>query len=203
MARTVGSTAAQTRQRVLDAALDLFAERSYAGTSVRDIAERVGMTKASLYYHFAGKEELLRALASPLLTELAQCSQLAGSGATPRRVLRKLVDVLDDHRRLVRGTLYDPSARRVMAENRSIFAEISALEPLLARSDSPADMLRARCAIGAVRGAVMPAAEIGALARNEPPDLSGDGPRPRLSEVDRAAVAASAVAALRAGASRR
>ena len=47
-----------TRERILDAALDLFIEQGYDKTSLREIAERVGVTKAALYYHFESKEEI-------------------------------------------------------------------------------------------------------------------------------------------------
>ena len=62
MARTAGSHAEITQQRILEAARELFAERGYAGTSIRDIAERLSMTKAALYYHFPGKQDVLVAL---------------------------------------------------------------------------------------------------------------------------------------------
>ena len=55
-----------TRQRILDTATDLFVERGYEATSLREIAEAVGVTKAALYYHFTSKDELLRALIEPL-----------------------------------------------------------------------------------------------------------------------------------------
>ena len=51
-----------TRDRILDAAERLFAERGYSGTAVRDIAAAVGLNAASLYNHFAGKEELYEAV---------------------------------------------------------------------------------------------------------------------------------------------
>jgi len=44
-----------TRQRILDVASELFVERGYDATSLREIAERLGVTKAALYYHFASK----------------------------------------------------------------------------------------------------------------------------------------------------
>jgi len=53
---------ASTRERLLDVALDLFTEKGYDGTSLREIAERLGVTKAALYYHFASKEDILMAL---------------------------------------------------------------------------------------------------------------------------------------------
>ncbi|MEV7993639.1 TetR/AcrR family transcriptional regulator [Streptomyces sp. NPDC086077] len=48
-----------TRQRIQDVALDLFAEQGYEKTSLREIAERLDVTKAALYYHFKTKEEIL------------------------------------------------------------------------------------------------------------------------------------------------
>ena len=51
-----------TRERIVTAASGLFAERGFAGTSIRDISDALGLTKAALYYHFASKEEILRAI---------------------------------------------------------------------------------------------------------------------------------------------
>jgi AcrR family transcriptional regulator len=53
---------ASTRERILDVALDLFTEQGYDQTSLREIAEQLGFTKAALYYHFASKEEIFMAL---------------------------------------------------------------------------------------------------------------------------------------------
>lgn len=51
-----------TRQRILDVALDLFTEQGYDGTSLREIAEQLGITKAAIYYYFESKEDILMAL---------------------------------------------------------------------------------------------------------------------------------------------
>ncbi|CAL9517572.1 TetR/AcrR family transcriptional regulator [Streptomyces sp. enrichment culture] len=48
-----------TRQRIQDVALALFAEQGYEKTSLREIAERLEVTKAALYYHFKTKEEIV------------------------------------------------------------------------------------------------------------------------------------------------
>ncbi|MGP4011747.1 TetR/AcrR family transcriptional regulator [Streptomyces sp. 4N124] len=51
-----------TRQRIQDVALALFAEQGYEKTSLREIAERLDVTKAALYYHFKTKEEIIVSL---------------------------------------------------------------------------------------------------------------------------------------------
>src|SRR2546425_8972262 len=51
-----------TRERILEAALDLFARHGFAGTSVRQLARAVGLRESSLYNHFAGKEAIYHAL---------------------------------------------------------------------------------------------------------------------------------------------
>ena len=51
-----------TRERILDETLTLFAENGYDGTSMEQIAEKVGIKAPSLYNHFKGKEDILNAL---------------------------------------------------------------------------------------------------------------------------------------------
>jgi AcrR family transcriptional regulator len=55
-------TVEPTRERILDVAEGLFAERGLAGTAVRDIAREAGLTAASLYNHFDGKQALYDAV---------------------------------------------------------------------------------------------------------------------------------------------
>jgi len=58
-ARRKGS---QTRAEIQEAALSLFTERGYDATSMREIAEQLGITKAALYYHFDSKEAIILSL---------------------------------------------------------------------------------------------------------------------------------------------
>ncbi len=51
-----------TRGRIQAVALELFTEQGYDKTSLREIAERLGVTKAALYYHFKSKEEIVESL---------------------------------------------------------------------------------------------------------------------------------------------
>jgi AcrR family transcriptional regulator len=57
-----GQAGASTRERILDVSLDLFTDQGFDGTSMREIAERLGITKPAIYYHFGSKEEILMAL---------------------------------------------------------------------------------------------------------------------------------------------
>ena len=48
-----------TKERILETALELFAQNGYLGTSMNDIAGRLGFTKAALYKHYTSKQEIL------------------------------------------------------------------------------------------------------------------------------------------------
>ena len=51
--------AGETKERILEAALELFAQSGYSGTSMNDIAKQLGITKGALYKHYMGKQEIL------------------------------------------------------------------------------------------------------------------------------------------------
>jgi AcrR family transcriptional regulator len=76
---------ADTRERILDVALDLFVERGYDQTSLREIADRLGVTKAALYYHFPSKGDILIAL-HLRMHELIRGQLRVISGAPPGQV---------------------------------------------------------------------------------------------------------------------
>lgn len=92
---------ADTRQRALDVALELFAEQGYEKTSLREIAERLDVTKAALYYHFASKEALLEGIVDSLVEpadELVAWSQTQPRTAEFRQeYLRRLAQLLQGH----------------------------------------------------------------------------------------------------------
>lgn len=75
-----------TRERILDAAEEVFAEKGLAAAPVRDIAARVGLNPASLYNHFDGKDELYEAVLERGLTPvLEMLAQLTGDERTRDR----------------------------------------------------------------------------------------------------------------------
>ena len=51
--------AGDTKERILETALELFAQNGYLGTSMNDIAKQLGFTKAALYKHYTSKQEIL------------------------------------------------------------------------------------------------------------------------------------------------
>ncbi len=51
--------AGDTKERIIDVALELFAQSGYLGTSMSDIAKQLGITKGALYKHYTGKQEIL------------------------------------------------------------------------------------------------------------------------------------------------
>ena len=59
-----------TRSRAQKVALELFAEQGYEKTSLREIAERLGVTKAALYYHFRSKEDIVHSLTDDYFAEI-------------------------------------------------------------------------------------------------------------------------------------
>jgi AcrR family transcriptional regulator len=153
VARTAGSAAEETRQRILATAAELFVERGYAATSIRELSERLGMTKGALYYHFASKEELLSALVAPLFEAVDEFVAAArASGQVTRELVRRLVDVLDAHAPMLRSFLGDPTAKRLRLEKPAGFVE---LVEVLGGGPNSAAKLRARCALGVIHAGVL------------------------------------------------
>ena len=59
-----------TRSRLRELALKLFAEQGYEKTSLREIAEQLGVTKAALYYYFKSKEDIVRSLVQDYVSDM-------------------------------------------------------------------------------------------------------------------------------------
>ncbi len=130
-----------TRARILAIALELFAERGFAGTSVADIAGRLGTTKAALYYHFRSKAEILDAL---LAKPVAAYARLVESGPrSPEDLLAAVIDTTAESSGLHSLIGNDPSARAVLRErsrqlgadeiNDALVAELAGPRPSVAR----------------------------------------------------------------------
>ena len=84
-----------TRDRLLDVAEALFAERGFAGTPVRDIAAAVGLTPASLYNHFAGKEALYAAVLERGIRPLVDVLETLSAREVPNRADASIQPVVE------------------------------------------------------------------------------------------------------------
>jgi AcrR family transcriptional regulator len=95
------------REEIKAAALDLFAAHGYEQTSLREVAQRLGISKAALYYHFSSKDDLLTALIEPLVHDQKALLDDVQSGAVsdPRAILERYFDVCLAHRRLFRAVV--------------------------------------------------------------------------------------------------
>jgi len=82
-------------REVLDAAATVFAEKSYAGASTRDIAERLGVRQASLYYYFPSKEAALATICE--LGVKGFITNLEGIIAAPAPAAEKLRAAIANH----------------------------------------------------------------------------------------------------------
>ncbi|GAA5067767.1 TetR/AcrR family transcriptional regulator [Streptomyces similanensis] len=87
-----------TRQRIQDVALELFAEQGYEKTSLREIAERLDVTKAALYYHFKTKEEIIVSLFADLTQPIEELIEWGRSQphtlATKQEIVRRYDEAL-------------------------------------------------------------------------------------------------------------
>ena len=155
----VGATREATRGRILAVALELIADRGFAATTTREIAERLGFTKAALYYHYRTKDDLLAALVGPAMEELARLVERALPRPSPsarRRVLEGYLDLVVSQRELIRVLADDPSAHERPAI-RAVAPLADRLVRLLAGTPVPdtAQRTRVRAALGAVHTAVL------------------------------------------------
>jgi AcrR family transcriptional regulator len=99
-----GQDGLPTREKILDVALDLFTSEGFDGTSMRQIAAQLHLTKPSIYYHFASKEEILLAL-HLRVHELSKqaLARLSGQPVTLETwgsALSELLDQMAAHRKL-------------------------------------------------------------------------------------------------------
>ena len=80
------------RQRILTAAVDLFADHGYDGTSVSQVIGRAGVAKGGFYHHFASKDELLYAVYGDLIArQLDGMAKILDRRMPPAETLRALI----------------------------------------------------------------------------------------------------------------
>ena len=148
-----------TRERILVAARELFLRQGAQATSIREIAERVGLTKTAVLYHFTTKAEILSALATPLFEDLE--AVVAETPDPPDEAARwalieSLVDVYLKHRAVLSLAL---SNFHILASDVGYprFVKAMTRANALAAGQSPdlADRVRAAQAVAALSDPVI------------------------------------------------
>ncbi|MGW0247168.1 TetR/AcrR family transcriptional regulator [Nocardia goodfellowii] len=109
------STAGDTRERIVEAAVELFADKGFHGTGVAEIGERANVQRGALYYHIGSKEELLWEILRDYIQLMrADAERIAASGHDPIAKLHKLIHsytgLIIAHRREVAIQLRDVTA---------------------------------------------------------------------------------------------
>lgn len=133
----------------------MFSEQGYDATSLRQIADAVGTTKAAVYYHFPAKEHMLLELTRPWLDALgdlvAQMRSAAASGCDAARTLQAYLDVCIDHVQTLNLLANDPATGNHPDIGRRALNLIETLKQHIAGPDaSDARLIQTACAIGAV-----------------------------------------------------
>ncbi|WP_406451408.1 TetR/AcrR family transcriptional regulator [Streptomyces sp. NBC_00876] len=108
-----------TRQRIQDVALNLFAEQGYEKTSLREIAEHLDVTKAALYYHFKTKEDILVSIFEDLNRPV---EELITWGGTQPRTLETKKEILSRYSEALTGAA---PLFRFMQENQATVRDLS------------------------------------------------------------------------------
>ena len=112
----LNSLANNTRARILETATDLFAEKGYAGTYVREIVEKAGVSKPALYYYFKSKEGLFYAIlewATDAQREILN-EVFEASGTVQERFVflyRRLYEGIQEYQslyKMIHGLIYGP-----------------------------------------------------------------------------------------------
>lgn len=98
------TTQADMREGLLSTALDIFSEKGFSGTSIRDIAKVYGVSLSNIYYHFGNKEGLWREILKRSVQELPNILRQAEAGETAPRaqleaVVRAHLQVAINHQR--------------------------------------------------------------------------------------------------------
>jgi AcrR family transcriptional regulator len=153
-----------TRARIQAVAVDLFTEQGYDKTSLREIAERLDVTKAALYYHFKSKEDIVASLVEDYAAQLDEL--IAWGRGQPRtapareEILRRYVAIVARGRQAFRMLHQNQAAAHSLAAAKGrgdVFRErLSALIEVLAGPDAPlADRLRPAMALGGISMGLM------------------------------------------------
>jgi AcrR family transcriptional regulator len=163
---------AGTRAEILRTAMALFTTQGYDATSLRQIADRLGFTKAALYYHFPAKEHLAIELTRPWLDAISNLIALnqpdpaVDESIRRRRLVEDYVDIVLAHHAVLRFLTQDAAAQKHPDVGKRALTLVLALQDaLLGPEADDADRIRVSCAIGAIHATAIMDASALAIAR--------------------------------------
>ncbi|MFE0458462.1 TetR/AcrR family transcriptional regulator [Kitasatospora sp. NPDC058965] len=167
---TTQSPRTDTRARIIAVALELFSEQGYEKTSLREIADRLGVTKAALYYHFKTKDDIVHGIvetmAAPIDETIAWGERQQWSPGVRDELIRRFAAGMAERAPLLRFFHENQPALRESSAGLE-FKErmISLIRLVQGPSASFEDRLRATMALFSVNSAFF-------LLKN---DLEGEG----------------------------
>jgi AcrR family transcriptional regulator len=153
-----------TRSRAQKVALELFAEQGYEKTSLREIAERLGVTKAALYYHFKSKEDIVHSFTDDYFAEfdalLDWAKDQPPGDQTRREILDRYVGIVLASKEVFRFLEQNRASVQAMESGKDRFARVrvrlDALVDVLVGAEAPLrDRVRATTAIMSVGATCM------------------------------------------------
>ena len=151
---------ASTREAILETAAELFSTKGFAGTSMADLAENLGLSKAAIYHHFESKESIFQNLLQSTNEELENLinehKELPSSQSEMHAILKQFAEFMFSHRDVVRLALSEMHAD-VKAQGTQSHLSMLRLHQLLAGKRPTAESrMRARIAIGIVGVGILP-----------------------------------------------
>lgn len=137
-----------TRERIHDVALELFLQRGFSHTTLQDIADELGLTRAALYYHHRSKDDLIASLVQPAKDAVDAFLQEARGTEPTRALLEGFFDLNYHHRRVFLALTRDPTGLGSVDAEGWVTELAAQAQRLLAGDDaSPDGRIRAVVAI--------------------------------------------------------
>ena len=149
-------TRTDTRARIQQIAVELFTEHGYEGTSLREIAERLGVTKAALYYHFRSKEDIIQSLVEDYQAQMDELIAWARSQPrspqTRREILARYMHIVAERDQVFRMLHQNQAVLSTMASQvKALKTAPRLLADQLSGPDAPLrERIRAMMTLGAI-----------------------------------------------------
>ena len=159
-----GGRRGDTRPRIQQIALELFAEQGYERTSLREIAERLGVTKAALYYHFKSKEDIVRSFTEDYFGQLDELVSWAKeqprTHATAQEVIERYIGIVMESREVFRFMERNQATLRETEHGKHRFTQFrprlnALVEILTGPGATPRSRIRAAAALFAASTSCM------------------------------------------------